>query len=93
MWSVQLCVSDLLSAFTLLMLYFCGHKFLRFISQFRERTELQSNGKEEERGFSIKCANKYPVSSYTICYLVDTLVQGGYQFLGDQVHEFNTRPL
>lgn len=42
MWSVQLRVSDLLSAFTLLMLYFCGHKFLRFITQFRERAELQS---------------------------------------------------
>lgn len=56
MRSVQLCVTDLLSAFTLLMLYFSGYKFLCFILQFGERTELQNKEKKEESTFKMKCA-------------------------------------
>lgn len=84
------------------MLYFRGYKFLCFILQFRERTELQRKQKKEESEFKIKCANKWYILTYpkilynyaaTNVHLVDTLVQSGDQFFSDHVDKFNARPL
>lgn len=76
------------------MLYFSVYKFLCFILQFRERTELQRKDKEEESGLKIQ---RYFNPAHNVMYaatnvhLAETLVQGGDQFFGDHVDEFNAR--
>lgn len=95
---IRLRVTDLLSAFALLMLYFSGYKFLCLILQFGEGAELQRK-ETKQRRVGLKSSVKMDVQmnnvnfAATNVYLADALVQCGDQFFRDHVDKFDARRL